>query len=81
MDEEKLAYWKKRITDHILSHFRDTKDGLKPIIDDMQHIGCDKEEMDQAIMLIGEGFDALKGTVEHRMVKKDQTPGKPVVQK
>lgn len=69
MNEEKLAYWNKRITDHILSHFRYTKDGLKPIIDDMQHIGCDKEEMDQAIMLIGEGFDALVGTVQHVKAK------------
>jgi len=67
---DKTAYWKKRIIERIEGLFFDVSYQVLSIATDMEHIGADPEELRQAIRLVGEGFDALKGTVDHIKDKK-----------
>lgn len=69
-DFDKLTYWKQRINDQIMGLFSDVKVRLKGIKNNMDHIGADPEEVKQAIALIGEGLEALKGSADHVVALK-----------
>ncbi len=68
---DRIAYWKKRITDHINNIFRDTEDAIKRIKGDAEGIGVDPDEIKNAVTKIGEGYDMLKFSIDKIKSKEE----------
>ena len=71
-DFNKKAYWKNRIKTQIESLFKYTSDEIRPIFDNALHIGAKKEELDNALRRIGEGYDILSFSVT-KTIKKEES--------
>ena len=74
LPEAKIKYWQDRMNEELEKGYKQTADTIRRAMDMATFIGIDRQDFEDGIIEIGDGFNSLKALIDGKTPVKLKIP-------